>query len=701
MGGSSGKIWNVTAGASGGGAATNLGIGFQHRIGALVLAAMLIRLDPLVPLQMTAAGREVEQVRFETDDEVDDLVLVTTTGRIFVQAKRSVSLSESPSSEFMAVIRQFVRQYLRESREGDAYALVTSPRASGRIVTDLRKLTVASRMNALGSAENPLTVSERRTLEVTRQAITQEFQASSGRNINESERDEIFRRVHVISLAVEDGGDQERAVLTLLAAQATVEPSLIWRDLIVLALDLAGRRSSIDRAGLMAHAGHWLSGTDTVGLTDQPRFIHQGSYRAGWEIVLAWMEDRLVVADIQRFDEKGARRVRFVDGAIEFGDGTRWPIEYRSATVTGLQRFLRAPEGKHLTEGREVLIMESKLGTDPEDSFHAKAHAERCRLAFEANQAPLECLRCGRSISEESALQVEIDEEGLPYEVGLLHSSCRLPTHRILGTIANEAFRKVPVLTDFDLKAWFASIFSGQGFFAGVPEALRSRPTPVYWKPGTANLSTARWCLSYQLDNGDVLFVRERGQIHRMTERQARQEAATWDQRIAIAAAEGDPLCVSDRTGAFGRYSTVIRSDPTSAIRQVARAEARVASRAVLYAHRTCDNYYAPLLALIDASTNEPLTVHDQRVLLTNPLQIEHYLQNWHMSGAAVGALDSVVLKSDEAFDRFVYSSLSESIGVLIDPIFAIRGDLLAGAMIFDFRACLAAAPEHHGSTRT
>lgn len=681
----------MTAGV-GGGAATNLGIGFQQRVGALVLAAILVGLDPLVPFQMTGDGREVGQVRFETDDEIDDLVLVTNKGQVFIQAKRSLNLSDSPSSDFTAVTRQFVRQYLRESREGDIYALVTSPRASARILTDLRKLTIAARMNALGGSENPLTASERRTLEVTRQAITREFRASSDREITETESDEIFRRIHVVSLTVEDGGDQERAVLTLLAASARVEPSLVWRDLIVLALDLSGRRSSIDRAGLMAHAGHWLGCKEAPRPSNEPQFVFQGPYHAGLEVVLARLEDRLVGADLQRFSETGERRVRFADGAIELGDGTRWPVEYRSATVTGLTRFLGEPEGQRLTKAAEVLIMESNLDTNPEDALHAKAHAERCRLAFEANPAPLECLRCGRSISEESALRVEIDEDGLPHEVGLVHGSCRQPTYRVLGGVANEAFRKVPALADFDFKAWFAAIFGGQGLFAGAPDALRNKPTPIYWKPGRANLSTARWCLSYQLGNGDVLFVRERGQVVRMTERQAREEAETWGERLAAAAADGDPMCVSGRTGGFGRYSVLIRSDPTSDIQQVVRAEPRVASRAVLRAHRTCDNYYAPLLALIDNATNEPLTVHDARVLLTNPLRIEHYLQNWTMSGAGIGTFDSVVLNSDEAFDRFVYSALSESIGVLIDPIFSVDRHLLAGAMVFDLQACLAEA---------
>jgi hypothetical protein len=39
---------------------------------------MLAGVDPLVPFKMTGPGREVEEERFETDDTIDDLVLVTT-----------------------------------------------------------------------------------------------------------------------------------------------------------------------------------------------------------------------------------------------------------------------------------------------------------------------------------------------------------------------------------------------------------------------------------------------------------------------------------------------------------------------------------------------------------------------------------------------------------------------------------------------
>ena len=94
----------------GGGAATNSGIDFQQRIAALVLSHMLVDVNNYSALQL---GDElnVNEVRFETNNNIDDLVLQTTSGRVLIQAKRSLSLSDSTNSEFSAVLKQFVAQY--------------------------------------------------------------------------------------------------------------------------------------------------------------------------------------------------------------------------------------------------------------------------------------------------------------------------------------------------------------------------------------------------------------------------------------------------------------------------------------------------------------------------------------------------------------------------------------------------------------
>ena len=154
----------------GGGAATNSGIDFQQRIAALVLSHMLVDVNNYSALQL---GDElnVNEVRFETNNNIDDLVLQTTSGRVLIQAKRSLSLSDSTNSEFSAVLKQFVAQYVDDNANTDTYLLATSSRSSQRITKELRKLTEAARLNETGSTDNPLTKAEEEVLGKTRGVI--------------------------------------------------------------------------------------------------------------------------------------------------------------------------------------------------------------------------------------------------------------------------------------------------------------------------------------------------------------------------------------------------------------------------------------------------------------------------------------------------------------------------------------------------
>ena len=59
---------------AGGGAATNSGIDFQHRLGALAMLSVLTQID-LVLDGLVASG--ITELRFETHDDIDDLVIAT------------------------------------------------------------------------------------------------------------------------------------------------------------------------------------------------------------------------------------------------------------------------------------------------------------------------------------------------------------------------------------------------------------------------------------------------------------------------------------------------------------------------------------------------------------------------------------------------------------------------------------------------
>ena len=96
--------------ATGGGNATASGVSFQAEVGTLFGVQLLSerRLDARLGLGDVRA----RSLRFETEAPVDDILVETdVSGWIFVQAKSSLTLSQTSNSEFGRVADQIVRQY--------------------------------------------------------------------------------------------------------------------------------------------------------------------------------------------------------------------------------------------------------------------------------------------------------------------------------------------------------------------------------------------------------------------------------------------------------------------------------------------------------------------------------------------------------------------------------------------------------------
>ena len=96
--------------ATGGGDATASGVSFQAEVGTLFGVQLLSerRLDARLGLGDVRA----RSLRFETEAPVDDFLVETdVSGWIFVQAKSSLTLSQTSNSEFGRVADQIVRQY--------------------------------------------------------------------------------------------------------------------------------------------------------------------------------------------------------------------------------------------------------------------------------------------------------------------------------------------------------------------------------------------------------------------------------------------------------------------------------------------------------------------------------------------------------------------------------------------------------------
>jgi hypothetical protein len=680
---------------SGSGKATNSGVNFQHRVGAVAMLAMLTDIDGLGWLQIGAKERAITELRFETNDGIDDIVIVTGSSRIYIQAKRSLSLSEKLTSEFSLVLKQFVDQFVRAPATEDEYVLATSPSASRRITSDLRKLTEARRLNELGVDANPLTEAEKKVLATTYSLLAQHFEDLTGGPPTDEQRDAIFGRISVAALDLEAGGSLERAVLTVLASRASTPPTIVWGSLIAFALTLASGRTSVDTAALSERFGeHFdtaLAGSPQSSTGDGMEFILEGGLPAGREVILMTLDDHLVLAELIRFAPDGTKSARFTDDTVEMTNGVRAEVLLRAATSAGMRRLIESDPS--ILKGRELTIWPIYSDEDPEATPWAQAHSALMTAVAQKNSAPLECLQCGRPISEHLAPSIEIDQEDLPHQVGLIHSECLRPTHRVIGVASGDALVSTGVLTDFDYRAWFSTRPTGQALFNGVSSAIRGQIVHIGWKPARQH-TLGNWGVAYHLDDGSVRYVHERARVQRMTQGEAEAQAAFMSESIDAATDRNDPICVTSAGDTFGSYSTLLHQQPGNPTLKVTSAEPRELTRATVLAQNAADNYYAPLLLLVDADTGTPFVVDGSRVLLTEPLTLAESIKNWEMAGLDVPRFATSILRSDDQFDAFVAEAIRDGVGIVIDPIIDGAGIPVSGFAVIDIETALLADGE-------
>ena len=96
-----------------GGAAAAGGFDYQHRVAAWLATRILAERDAAAPWGLGSTVT-LENLRCETNQPVDDIMVGTSeNGFAFLQAKRALSMSGSPSSEYAAsVLAPFARQFI-------------------------------------------------------------------------------------------------------------------------------------------------------------------------------------------------------------------------------------------------------------------------------------------------------------------------------------------------------------------------------------------------------------------------------------------------------------------------------------------------------------------------------------------------------------------------------------------------------------
>jgi hypothetical protein len=671
-----------------GGAAAAAGISFQQSVAALAMTHAALDLKDY-PLLGIVDDFGLKSIHLETPDVIDDVVLIGRANRILIQAKRTVALSDLPTSEYSSALKQFVTHHFTARADNDRYILATSTRSSDRIIFDLRKLTESVRLNANALQDNPLTEKEIDVVTKTHKLISHHISTVFNRPALQSEIDEVFASIWVLPLDLDSGGRDEFTAITLLRSRSKVPPKLVWAVLLTLARSLAEQRTSVDIKGLRERVDQYLfAATQTKTFSDEFKFqlIRHNNMAAGKEVLIFDKflgTDGYSIAEFSRFGTDGIRRIKFKGNDCILSDGSTHQYIYRSATMIGTTRFLEA--NLPLFENDKVTILPYTGDDNLDDSPWAKIHAELLDSKIHEKANFLTCLSCGDPISENKATLIEVDEEGHQGDIGFVHGRCHQARYRVLGELQSELFSKYSALIDFDFESWILANKFGPGIL--FSKALPAATARIAWKHGVPPLARGKWCIQILLDDGGSHYVTERGKVHRFGSDKISSAVEFINGNIAEGIKRRDPCCVTPDHSIFGTFSTIAPSLKVGE-RPLKWKEAKAVefTSAIDEAYSSKQNYYAPLTVLINRETGEPLIMDGGAIfILSSPLDLATSIDNWRDAGMRIFNYGVSIIKNDAEFDAFAQSSLRSDVAIIIDPFLDLKGNLLKGYVVESF----------------
>lgn len=678
---------------TGGGAATNSGIDFQQRVAAFFVLSMGLDLDCSNLLEREHEAK-ISKVLFETEDAVDDIVIIHENSKTYLQVKRKLSLSDNENSEFYKTIDQFVRHYKASQNKSERFAIVTSNESSRKILSDLRKITISIRLNEASIQDNPMSKSEEQTykrfLSCINRSIKKNGYADNDINVAHS----LMRQIYVISLDIENNGSYEKAFLASISSQLSTNPELLWGYLISKTLDWSKGRQSVDIDGINSVIRKFIKSKDSEGeITRDGSNLFKMQFDpekynicSGREVVIIdsfLPEFDIALLELYRFDDNGKFRVKFHDREIEMGDGSRYKLYGRFSTYSGAERFIKEQEW---INDKKIMIGPINGEYDFDSSPIAVAYSEKVRNKVLGNKAISKCIHCQEGLSTSSIL-IEVNEEGLPFDAGIIHQRCLRESDRVLGIANNPGMDDHPELKDFDYQKWFLSLDQGQAVWAGFSN-FNQEIKHVLWNSKSSNNKGGHLCIKAVLENGDVRYVQERGRVQRYDTERVELVCNQLNNWIADSKEKGNPLCYSSDGDLQGMHDDIQSnsSQPIDLI-ECLRFEITQYTRGISQLHDKVKNYYAPLVSFVDDKSNAPLLVKNSAFLVTTPMDIKVYLKNWSIIGFTYKSYKLYIIETDEDFDRFMMRAVERGFSVLVDPFFNKSGELLKGAVVEDMES--------------
>lgn len=252
-----------TSDASAGGAGGAAGVGFQNRVFAWAASCVVAEEPLVVPL----VPGDAVTVGAQTGSEVDDVVVLTAEGNgVFVQAKIKLKLSADVASPLAKGLEQALRQYLVGTVPGgdagprptsfvrDAIVLCTDKAAPATTRVDLATAVRRAASQPAGTVLGAeLTKKEQEALGVALAHIRRLWAAEqNGTEPADEEVRQFLKCVHVLSLDLGDGGQDQQAAISVLnrGLEAPADGVNAWKTLVDAGQVASEKREWRDRAAL-------------------------------------------------------------------------------------------------------------------------------------------------------------------------------------------------------------------------------------------------------------------------------------------------------------------------------------------------------------------------------------------------------------------------------------------------------------------
>lgn len=380
---------------------------------------------------------------------------------------------------------------------------------------------------------------------------------------------------------------------------------------------------------------------------------------------------------LYRFDESGKKQTFsfYPENRLVLAGSVNAQVLHRCASFAEMERYM---EQAKIAPGSILLLPGN--GDGQEDHF-AQAQQHKAWVAGQLRSSTAyRCIHCQESILGEPSFTVEIDNAGEAPKAGFAHASCLRPVDRVLGVARSPFDEAYPYLRNFDFSTWIHA--KGQRLFAQLRQMGIPRGT-MLWNDDIHAASAGRFCIKANLENGDCIYVTQRGFVVRGSRSYIQalvQQHNSLQQQVS---SDQDPLGFTSISHIYGRYSELSNNlEIGESFLRCMNFECAPFTSAVNELFNASEDYYAPLAYL--ASDGSAIVFDGAVFLITNPLELDKYLKNWEEKAGFPGdePYQVVTIKSDSGFDQFMRDAVAESVQVIVDPWFGNRRDLVRGCII-------------------